>query len=391
MQEQYKIDIPKVQPMKVPNKVGNDIPTLFELSFQKDSLAWMPWTKTIPTYVVPKDCSYTEVIVPNVDSIRIQYLLKNLLIYKKHILIVGSTGTGKSITIMNELKSSFYNEEYMYMGLSFSAQTSANQTQLIMEGAVEKKRKGFYGPALGKDGIFFVDDLNMPMKEVYGAQPPIELLRQWMDYGGWYEIDTPEREFRTTQRISFVAAMGPPGGGRNSITNRYVRHFNIVYVEPYSDRSLNDIFCNVMEWMYRSQHKNPYGANIEKLKEAVVTSTIHVYNDVQKKFRPTPAKSHYTFNLRDLSKVFQGMSKTNAKAIVSDEQMVKLWAHECLRVFQDRLISIEDREIFKEMVSAKMKEKFKKDWDKIVTVKPLLFASFTPTVHPENDESKKPY
>jgi len=27
------------------------------------------------------------------------------------------------------------------------------------------------------------------------------------------------------------------------------------------------------------------------------------------------------------------MSKTNARAIVQDEQMVKLWAHECLRVF----------------------------------------------------------
>jgi len=53
---------------------------LFDLSFVKDSVSWMPWTKTVPQYIVPKDCSYTEVIVPNVDSIRIQYLLKNLLI-----------------------------------------------------------------------------------------------------------------------------------------------------------------------------------------------------------------------------------------------------------------------------------------------------------------------
>jgi len=183
--------------------------------------------------------------------------------------------------------------------------------------------------------------------------------------------------------------MGPPGGGRNSITNRYVRHFNIVYVEPYSDNSLNMIFCNVMEWMYRSNHKNPFGPNIERLKEAVVASTIDIYNDVQKKFRPTPAKSHYTFNLRDLSKVFQGMSKSNARAIVQDEQMAKLWAHECLRVFQDRLISVEDRIGFRAMVADKMKEKFKKDMDKIVTVKPLLFASFTPLIHPEGDTSRK--
>jgi dynein heavy chain len=340
---------------------------------------------------VPKDASYTDVIVPNVDSIRIQYLLNNLLMQKKHCLIVGQTGTGKSIIIQNELNNNFQNETHTFLGLSFSAQTSANQTQLIIDGGMEKRRKGIYAPSLGKQGIIFVDDLNMPQKEVYGAQPPIELLRQWMDYGGWYDIDTPERDFRATQNVCFAAAMGPPGGGRNSITNRYVRHFNVLYIEPYSDSSLNDIFCNVMEWLFRSNHKMPFSAGIEKLKEAVVGATIAVYNDVQKEFRPTPAKSHYTFNLRDLSKVFQGLSKTNARGCQSEDSFIKLWGHECLRVFQDRLINVPDRDKFRALMVDMMKVKFKKDWEKVVNVKPLLFGSFTPLIYPDNDTSKKPY
>lgn len=63
-----------------------------------------------------------------------------------------------------------------------------------------------------------------------------------------------------------------------------------------------------------------------------------------KRFRPTPAKSHYTYNLRDVSKVFQGIAKSDSRAIIEDTHVIKLWAHECMRVFQDRLISQEDRD-----------------------------------------------
>jgi len=37
-----------------------------------------------------------------------------------------------------------------------------------------------------------------------------------------------------------------------------------------------------------------------------------------------------------------------------------------------------------------MKEKFKRDWKALVTVEPLLFSTFVPTVYPDDDETKKP-
>ena len=62
--------------------------------------------------------------------------------------------------------------------MAFSAQTSANKIQLIMENEMDKKTRFIYVPKNNKKMVIFVDDINMPMKEEFGAQPPIELLRQ---------------------------------------------------------------------------------------------------------------------------------------------------------------------------------------------------------------------
>ena len=58
-----------------------------------------------------------------------------------------------------------------------------------------------------------------------------------------------------------------------------------------------------------------------------------IYNRTKKAFRPTPAKSHYSYNLRDISKVFQGIAKASGKSINKEDDMIKLWAHESSRVF----------------------------------------------------------
>jgi len=66
-------------------------------------------------------------------------------------------------------------------------QTSSNNIQDIIESRVEKRTKGVYVPLGSKKMLTFMDDFNMPTKDAYGSQPPLELIRLWLDYGFWYD------------------------------------------------------------------------------------------------------------------------------------------------------------------------------------------------------------
>lgn len=68
-----------------------------------------------------------------------------------------------------------------------------------------------------------------------------------------------------------------------------------------------------------------------------------MYKEAVSTFLPTPAKSHYTFNLRDFSRVIKGILLLPASRCKTLEKMFRLWIHETWRVFGDRLVDDDDR------------------------------------------------
>ena len=334
---------------------GKDV---FGYTFDKGKGKWQPWLDTVEAQQLSPDMEFTNILVQTTDTVRYTFLLDAIITHGHHTLFVGPTGTGKSAYIKQHLQNGLDREKYTFSLMNFSAQTSVNMTQDIVDGKLDKRRKGVFGPPIGKRMMILVDDVNMPQVETYGAQPPIELLRQWMDHGGWY--DRKELTFRQLVDIQFVAAMGPPGGGRNGITNRYARHFSLFSITEFDDESLGLIFNSLMQWWHK---KFDLPESLGKRIPQMVKASIETYRSVQTDLLPTPAKTHYTFNLRDISKVFQGIVSAG-KQVQEPGEMMRLWAHETMRVYHDRLINDDDREYLTALcvrvVENQLKEKFSK-------------------------------
>ncbi|NXF75625.1 DYH7 protein, partial [Sclerurus mexicanus] len=327
----------------------------------KDKAGWVHWNAFIEQISYSdKNVRIQDIIVPTMDTVRYTYLLELFITHGKPLLLVGPTGTGKSVYIKDKLMNNLERERYFPFFINFSARTSANQTQNIIMARLDKRRKGVFGPPMGKKCIIFVDDMNMPALEKYGAQPPIELLRQFSDHGFWYDLKDTSKI--TLVDIQLLAAMGPPGGGRNPVTPRFLRHFNICSINSFSDETMLRIFSTVVALYLRA---NNFPSDFSTIGNQIVTATLEVYKKAIKNLLPTPAKSHYTFNLRDFSRVINGCLLIKKDAVENKRVMIRLFVHEVFRVFYDRLVEDDDRAWLFNLVKDIVKNHFKEAFDSL--------------------------
>lgn len=187
--------------------------------------------------------------------------------------------------------------------------------------------------------ICFMDDFNMPAKDIYGSQPPLELIRQWIDYKHWFNRKNQQKIYVLNTLL--LAAMGPPGGGRQIISSRTMSRFFLLNMTFPTEDVVMRIFGTMIK-----QKLQTFSNEIRELWHHVTAASIHIYNEVVEKMLPTPNKSHYLFNLRDISKVYQGLLRSNSGVQVKKSQFLRLWVHECSRVFSDRLVDDSDQEWF---------------------------------------------
>jgi dynein heavy chain len=147
-----------------------------------------------------------------------------------------------------------------------------------------------------------------------------------------------------------MAAMNHPGGGRNDIPHRLKRHFITFNCTIPTEEAIDHIFGTIARGHFNSDRG--FSTAVSDLIGRVVPLTRQLWLATKEKMLPTPAKFHYVFNMRDLSRIWLGMIGTQAAIIDCPGAAIHLWRHEITRVIADRFVNDIDKNWFnKEMLS----------------------------------------
>jgi dynein heavy chain len=332
--------------------------------------AWVHWETKVEPFDKNYDGLYNNLVVPTAETTRQKFLLDMHVGARKGVLYVGTAGTSKT-TIIKDYFSKLDPETSLTQSISMNSYTDSATLQTVIMSQVDKRAGRTFGPPPSKTLIYFMDDLNMPKLDKYFTQSPICLVRQIIDYAMIYDRDKLSDKIYLVD-IMFAACMNPKSGSFN-IDIRLSRHFTLISCLTPEREILKTIYFQIL-----SNHMENFDKPNVELCPKLINATMSVFLAIatSAQFAPTAIKFHYQFNLRDMARIVQNLLLCQPQHYKGNPLgVIRMWAHECHRVWHDRLIFDVDREAYMGFMRNGLKE-FGDFKEEAIFEQPLIYTSF---------------
>ena len=325
------------------------------------------------TPILAEQVGANDTVITTVDTCRHEDVLSAWLGAGRSAVLCGPPGSGKTMSITAVLNSL---PEYEVVFLNFSSGTTVTTIMKALEQycTVHDTARGLVMvPSSGKQLLLFCDEINLPALDRYGTQVVVQLLRQLIERKGFFRAR--DNMWINVEDVQVVGACNPPTDpGRVPLSARFLRWAPVLLVDFPSPESLLTIYTTycraILAWNERLS-----GQVATRLAAAMVK----MYRVSQAKFTPIQ-QPHYLYSPRELSRwsraLYEGILTWDdaAKRQLTVSQLVRLALHEGLRVFSDRLVSIEEQEWTDGTIDDCFREHFQ-EVDSHAYDRPLLFST----------------
>ncbi|KAL2021078.1 hypothetical protein VTK56DRAFT_7497 [Thermocarpiscus australiensis] len=332
---------------------------------------WTPWQNQVPSIEVnTHSVTQTDVVIPTLDTVRHEDVLYSWLAEHKPLLLCGPPGSGKTMTLFSALRK-LPNMEVV--GLNFSSATTPDLLIKTFEQYCEYK-KTLNGVMLsptqiGRWLVIFCDEINLPAPDKYGTQRAISFLRQLVEHNGFWR--TSDKSWVTLDRIQFVGACNPPtDAGRTPMGARFLRHAPLIMVDYPGEQSLMQIYGTFNSAVLKII------PSLRGYAEPLTQAMVRFYLESQQRFTPK-IQPHYVYSPRELTRWVRGIYEAiRPLETLSVEGLIRIWAHEALRLFQDRLVAEEERKWTDDAVRRIAMEHFPTIDEQKALGGPILFSNW---------------
>ena len=292
----------------------------------------MLWSDKLYSYAAASgDGFQSSIFVPTTNTIRLRHLLDILVNNDHPVMFVGSAGTGKTVIVNDYLFDISSDDGFNFASINMNYYTDSYSLQKQLEQSIDKRSGKSFGPPSGKL-VYFIDDLNLPAVEKYGTQTPIELIRQHIDSGSWFDRNDMGLK-KQIMDCQYVVCMNHKSGSF-VVSSRLQRHFTTFSCEMPEEADLFTIYTTLL-----TGHFFSFERKIQNITRNLAEASMVLLKEMVSKFLPSATKFHYNFTVRDLTSIVKGLMSSKANKYTEPADIVRLWYHEAMRVFSDRLIS----------------------------------------------------
>lgn len=348
-----------------------DVPSgsIFDHFISLPDCEWREWNNKVSgVELEPHQVSNPNTIVPTLDTVKHENLVYSILNEHSPLLLCGPPGSGKTMTLFEALRKS---PQLELLSLNFSKETSPLSLLKSLDQYCEY-RKTNRGVQLtprinGKWVVVFCDEINLPQVDKYGNQNVISLIRQMIEHNGFWRVK--DNQWVTLENIQFVGACNSPKDpGRNRLSDRFLRHVPVIMVDYPGHTSMLQIYQTFNLAILKC------APDLRGYAKAITDASIQVYEKTKERFNSLIQK-HYVYSPRELTRWSRGLLEALKSSEYKDlHSFVRLWYHEGLRLFYDRLVS-EDEKRWTLELFAEVAQEFFPNVDLISCFKEPVFFS----------------